>query len=328
MQDPLKGLLGISRQMEGLKALIGLVAPTEIPVLIRGERGTGKELVARAIHALSKRAQKALITLNCGGMTRELLYSELFGFMKGSFTGAVSDRTGIVLEADGGTLFLDEVGDLPFEAQSALLRFLQEGEVRPIGAHRALKVDVRIVSATNKDLSENFREDLYDRLNGITITLPPLRERSEDIPLLARHFVAQCCSKLAIPLKELRQPALEALSQYPWPGNVRELKHVIWRAVLLSGERRVITPEAVLEAQRAEGPRLLPSAVFKESRTKKKILEIISQKKEVGLAELQSYLQLSWRTVRDHVVMLEKEGLITGKGRRYKTYSPARDITT
>lgn len=321
MKDPLQGLLGISRQMEALKVLIRLVAPSDIPVLIRGERGTGKELVARAIHAMGKRAQGPFVSLNCGGMTRELVYSELFGFVKGSFTGAVSSRAGVVLEADRGSLFLDEIGDLPLEAQSALLRFLQEGEVRPIGSSKALKADVRIISATNRDLSPGaFREDLYDRLNGITITIPPLRERKEDIPLIARHFVSEWSLKSSGPPKALSRASVELLLGHHWPGNVRELRNVIWRAVVLSGDKRLIRPEVLEEALRDQGPMLLGSPLFKEPTTRERILQIVSQKQEVGLAEIQSYLNLSWRTVWEHLSALEKEGLITGKGKKKRIY--------
>jgi two-component system response regulator AtoC len=212
---------------------------TDSTVLILGESGTGKELVARAIHFNGSRKDKPFIAINCGAIPSELLESELFGHMRGSFTGAVADKTGKFEAAYQGTIFLDEIGTMPLLLQMKLLRVLQEQEVERVGSIRQTKLDVRVISATNSDLEEKvrrgeFREDLYYRLNVIPIHLPPLRERREDIPLLARHFLRKICSDMHRPLMELTQEAVRALEDYRWPGNVREMENVIERTVALT----------------------------------------------------------------------------------------------
>jgi len=207
-------------------------------VLITGESGTGKELLARHLHELSPRSGGPFVTVNCGALPEGLLESELFGHVRGSFTGAVRDHPGLIAQAEGGTIFLDEVGELSPPMQVKLLRVLQEHKVRPVGGTNERTVDVRVVAATNRDLERavrdgEFREDLFYRLNVIHLHLPPLRQRKEDIPDLARHFVERSCSRLGSPAKRLTADALRVLQAYDWPGNVRELENIIERTVAL-----------------------------------------------------------------------------------------------
>lgn len=218
---------------------IDVVGPTDASVLIHGESGTGKELIARAIHQSSRRSDNPLIRVNCAAIPAELFESEFFGHVKGAFTGAMRDRVGRFELADGGTLFLDEIGEIPLELQSKLLRVLQEGQFERVGEERTRKVDVRIITATNRDLlaevkAKRFREDLYFRLNVFPILSPALRERPEDIPLLASHFVKQICSRLGRPPARLRKADVERMQSYSWPGNIRELQNVIERALITS----------------------------------------------------------------------------------------------
>ncbi|HEV8111149.1 MAG TPA: sigma 54-interacting transcriptional regulator [Planctomycetota bacterium] len=228
------GMIGDSAPIRAVFDLIARVAPSHVSVLVQGETGTGKELVARALHQQSPRRAKPFLAENCAAVPANLLESELFGHTKGSFTGAISDRAGHFVAADGGTVFLDEIGDMPLAMQSKLLRVLQEGEVRPVGSNKTLHVDVRIVAASNKDLTEmvrarTFREDLFFRLNVITIRLPPLRERRSDVRLLARAFTAKAETEVGRRVA-LSEEALDALERWDWPGNVRELENVIRRA--------------------------------------------------------------------------------------------------
>ncbi|WP_444929830.1 sigma-54-dependent transcriptional regulator [Microbulbifer sp. SSSA002] len=233
------GMIGSSPVMRELYARIHKVAPTDATVLVHGETGTGKELVARAIHEESRRASKPLISVNCAAIPDTLIESELFGYEKGAFTGAQSSREGLVAAADGGTLFLDEIGELPLEAQARLLRVLQEGEVRPIGSIESHKVDVRLVTATHRNLRQlsaerKFREDLYYRINVVQMTLAPLRERGRDVLALAEHLLEKFCTKIERPLLRLSPEAVQAVTTYTWPGNVRELENAIQRAVILT----------------------------------------------------------------------------------------------
>ena len=230
----LRTIIGSSNEMEKVFAIIRKVADTEAAVLLTGESGTGKELVARSIHANSSRRDAPFIAINCAAIPRDLLESELFGHIKGAFTGAIKDKTGKFQLADGGTLFLDEVGDLAVELQPKLLRALQEKEVEPVGGTKVQKVDVRVVSATNLDIDKaiadgSFREDLYYRLSVIPIHLPPLRERRKDIPLLLRYFCIKHGSEKIVFDKE----ALETLIMHPWPGNVRELENTVERLLIM-----------------------------------------------------------------------------------------------
>jgi DNA-binding NtrC family response regulator len=227
-------IVGSSKEMEKIFEVIRKVADTEAAILITGESGTGKELVARSIHANSSRRDAPFVAINCAAIPRDLLESELFGHVKGSFTGAVKDKTGKFQSAEGGTLFLDEVGELPLELQPKLLRALQEKEVEPVGGTKVQKLDVRVLSATNLNIDNaitdgTFREDLYYRLSVIPIHLPPLRERRKDIPLLIRYF----CSKHGSEKIAFDKDALEALVMYPWPGNVRELENTVERLLIM-----------------------------------------------------------------------------------------------
>ncbi len=231
-------IIGSSAAMRRLIEMIALVAPTEATVLITGESGTGKGLIARAIHAHSGRAEKPLIEVNCAAIPESLVESELFGHEKGSFTGADRQRRGRFALADGGTIFLDEIGDLPTSAQAKLLRVLQEGDIQRVGSDRALPVDVRVLAATNRDLTKMvsdgaFREDLFYRLNVVTIEAPPLRERVEDIPLLAQHFLKLFSEKNRKEVKGITPQAMDLLLKHPWPGNIRELENVMERSVIL-----------------------------------------------------------------------------------------------
>jgi two-component system response regulator HydG len=235
-----EGILGKSRKMQEVFDIIENIAPTNSTILVMGESGTGKELVARAIHSRSKRKDKPFVVINCAAIPVHLLESELFGHKRGSFTGAVSDKKGLFEEADGGTVFLDEIGEIPPSIQVKLLRVLQAGEMRPVGGVETSQVDVRLIVATNRDLPTlvkegGFREDLYYRVNVIGITLPPLRERTDDIPLLAYHFLQLYSSRMNKKIDKISVDALQALQNYTWVGNVRELENIIERAVVLAG---------------------------------------------------------------------------------------------
>jgi DNA-binding NtrC family response regulator len=232
-------LLAESRAMQPVLRIIERIGPSDANVLITGEHGTGKEVVARRLHAVSDRASRPLVTVNAGGMSEGVFESELFGHVKGAFTDAKSDRMGFFEVADGGTLFLDEIGNLPMKLQSRLLRVLQSGEFQRVGSSRTQRVDVRVLSATNVDIQTEisegrFREDLLYRLNTVEVRLPPLRERREDIPLLANHFLRQQAAQYRKAVSGFTPDAMEALLRYEWPGNVRELEHAVERAVLLS----------------------------------------------------------------------------------------------
>jgi len=238
-------MIGRSPALEGVRETIERVGRTDARVLITGENGTGKELVARAIHAASSRRNRAFVEVNCAAIPSELIESELFGHMKGSFTGAVADRAGKFEQADGGTLFLDEVGDMSLAAQAKVLRALQEGVITRIGSTKSLTVDVRVLAATNKELAEEiaagrFREDLYYRLNVVPIELPPLRERREDIPALVAHFVSELAGKAGIGARSVDDQAVRLLCQRDWPGNIRELRNAVERLLILSRGKTVV----------------------------------------------------------------------------------------
>lgn len=233
------GMVGESPPMQKLFDLLERVAPSDVPVLIHGETGAGKELVARALHAHSPRKQKPFVAENCAAIAPTLLESELFGHVRGAFTDANRDRKGTFVTADGGTVFLDEIGDMPSDMQSKLLRVLQDGEVRPVGASKARKVDVRIVAASHRDLAAmvadgRFREDLLFRLNVITLEVPPLRERKPDLPHLAAFLLGRIADEQGGTPRELTADALAALAEREWPGNVRELENVLRRASALA----------------------------------------------------------------------------------------------
>ena len=236
-ESTLSGLIGTSAPMREVLDMIRLVADSSATVLIQGESGTGKELVAKTIHLTSYRREKPFVVVDCGSLPETLLESELFGHVKGAFTGAHAFKRGLFEEADGGTIFLDEIGDTTATFQAKLLRVLQEGEVKPVGGTQPIKIDARVISATNKDLSElvkakTFRQDLYYRLAVLPLYLPPLRERREDIPLLVAHFMAESCKRHRQPIRTISPEIMQALTDTSWPGNVRELQHYIERAVV------------------------------------------------------------------------------------------------
>ncbi|HET8650306.1 MAG TPA: sigma-54 dependent transcriptional regulator [Gemmatimonadales bacterium] len=242
--DDRYAMVGDSVALRRVRDLITKVGPTGARVLITGENGTGKELVARALHEVSPRRGHAFVEVNCAAIPSELIESELFGHMKGSFTGAFADRAGKFEQADGGTLFLDEIGDMSLSAQAKLLRVLQEGVVTRIGGSRAIQVDVRVLAATNKDLAEEiaenrFREDLLYRLNVVEIPVPPLRERLEDIPALVAHFTERLAASAGVNGRGFTEEALQRLQQRAWPGNVRELRNAVERLLILAPERMV-----------------------------------------------------------------------------------------
>lgn len=233
-------MIGESEPIQHVRDMIHKVAPTDARVLITGENGTGKEVVARLIHAESQRANQPLIEVNCAAIPSELIESELFGHMKGSFTGAIKDKAGKFEQADGGTLFLDEIGDMSLSAQAKVLRALQENEVTRVGGEKSIKVNVRVLAATNKNLQHeiaegNFREDLFHRLSVIPIHIPALDDRKEDIPLLIQFFAEQICSDQGIALKKFAPEAVQALQNRCWTGNIRELRNVVERLIILSG---------------------------------------------------------------------------------------------
>jgi len=232
--------VGVSPQIAKVFDVLSKVIPTRSNILILGESGTGKGLIAEVVHNNSQRKDKPFICINCSAIPENLLESELFGYRKGAFTGATSDKKGLITMADQGTLFLDEIGDMPVGLQAKVLKVLETGEVQPLGDTKAAFVDVRLIAATNKDLEEQirkglFREDLYYRLNVIEVKIPPLRERREDINVLAQHFIEKYSKENSKKVSGITDEALAALNNYPWPGNIRELRNVIERAVVLSG---------------------------------------------------------------------------------------------
>jgi DNA-binding NtrC family response regulator len=246
-EDDIPELVGRSEAIRAVARLIRLIAPRRATVLITGRTGSGKELVARAIHAASARAGRPLVMVNCGAIPENLIEAEFFGHVKGAFTGAVTHRVGRFEQADGGDIFLDEIGEMPLDLQSKLLRVLQEREFERVGSSQTVKVDVRVIAATNCDLKEKverggFREDLYYRLNVVPIKLPSLSERPEDIPLLTDHLLERICHREGLPCKRPGPETLARLMEYPWPGNVRQLENAIENAVVFSGDRGLLYP--------------------------------------------------------------------------------------
>ncbi|MEW6387096.1 MAG: sigma-54 dependent transcriptional regulator [Thermodesulfobacteriota bacterium] len=275
---PSREIIGQSEAISQLREKLRLVAPTQASVLISGENGTGKELVARALHFLSRRAHRPFVEVNCAAIPEDLIESELFGHEKGAFTGATSRRQGKFDQAHEGTLFLDEIGDMSLKTQSKILRILEEKRFERVGGSRPIQVDVRIVAATNKNLEEEiargaFREDLYHRINVIPLFVPPLRERRQDIPLLAQYFLQELARENETLPKTLSPEALEALSARPWPGNVRELKNFIWRLAILAPGPNIELPDLTLAAPNPEtAPQdletLLHEPSFREARAR------------------------------------------------------------
>jgi formate hydrogenlyase transcriptional activator len=250
-------IVGSSKPMREVLKQVEKVAPSDSTVLILGETGTGKELIARALHRRSKRASRAFVRVNCAAIPQSLIASELFGHEKGAFTGALQRRVGRFEAADGGTLFLDEIGDLPTETQIALLRVLQEREFERVGSNHPISVDVRLIAATNRDLSAavtsgSFRQDLFYRLNVVPIAIPSLRERAEDIPLLVEYFVGRYASAAGKNIRHIGKDTLEVLRAYHWPGNIRELQNVVERAVILNETDILVVDESWLKRESAD----------------------------------------------------------------------------
>jgi two-component system response regulator AtoC len=240
-ETQLHGIVGSSAKIQDVLRMVSRLKDTRTPVLITGESGTGKELVARAIHFRGSFANRPFVAVDCGSLVPTLIESELFGYERGAFTGALKARTGLFQSADGGTIFLDEIGELPLEMQAKLLRVLQEKEVRPVGGNQSTKVDVRVIAATNRDLEKEyragtFRKDLYFRLNVVTVHVPPLRERRSDIPMLAHWFIDRCAPGRSV---QVTNAAMKSLLQYDWPGNVRELENCVERALTLGNQQMI-----------------------------------------------------------------------------------------
>jgi DNA-binding NtrC family response regulator len=298
-----ENIIGKSEPMQRVFELVSHVGPSRSTILVEGESGTGKELVAKAIHGCSQRANGPFIALNSGGIPADLLESELFGHVKGAFTGAVSSKKGLFEISDKGTIFLDEVGTIPLQVQTKLLRVIQEREFRRVGGLENIKIDVRIIAATNIDLKTavergEFREDLYYRLNVITIPLPPLRERKDDIPLLIDHFTDRFCKADNRPKCSLDQVALKLLIEYDWPGNVRELENAVERAVVLVSEDGRITQD------------LFPREILESS--------------SVSLGRLQ--LSSNGASLKDLVLQFEKDMIITALQKTEWNQKKAADL--
>jgi transcriptional regulator with GAF, ATPase, and Fis domain len=319
-REELREVIGQSKAMQTVFHLLQRVAPTDSTVLILGESGTGKEVIATAIHRLSQRKDKPLVKLNCVAIPEGLLESELFGHEKGAFTGALVAKLGKFELAHSGTLFLDEIGDMSAQTQAKVLRALQEREFERVGGTRTIKVDVRLIAATNKDLSKEvkegrFREDLYYRLNVISISLPPLRERREDIPFLVDFFVEEANRKLKSPIYEVSKDVLKVLMDYSWPGNVRELKNAIERAAVLSdnGILRVEHLPPNLRGEESFVPPTVEAPVSFKQASEKSDKEIILNALERAnwvQTEAAKLLNLTpknlWAKIRKHGIKMAK----------------------
>jgi two-component system nitrogen regulation response regulator NtrX len=266
-------MIGTSSKMKEIHELIQKAGATNSKVLVEGENGTGKELVARAIHHESSRAGQSFVAVNCAAIPETLIESELFGHKKGSFTGAIADKPGRFQTADGGTLFLDEIGDMSLMTQAKVLRALEEGVVEMVGSGESISVDVRVIAATNKDLQKemqngNFREDLFFRLNVLNIKVPPLRERKEDIPLLVDYYIQYFCAEHGIKLKKMTSKAMQHLLRHNWPGNVRELKNFIEKLVILISPAEILSEHitSILEHHTLSKPAVAEDLSLKEAR--------------------------------------------------------------
>jgi DNA-binding NtrC family response regulator len=329
-----EGLLGESAPMQALRREIEGIAPVDVPVLILGETGTGKELVARALHTRSPRHAKSLQPVHCGALPRDLLPSTLFGHEKGAFTGAVESRKGLLRAAAGGTVFLDEIGELTPEAQVMLLRFLQEGEVQPVGASKPEPVDARILAATHRDLAAwvdqgQFREDLYQRLCWAVIEVPPLRARPEDLPALVEHFRERFNTRFSLTVEGITPATLEWLSARPWPGNVRELETLMARTMLrcrtgwIAPEHLHFGPSRSRRSESAPtaGPRPQPVATPPRRPRREVALELARHPQGVASSQLAAACGVSAELARLELVALAREGRLQrvgiGRGTRY-----------
>ncbi len=310
------GMIGSAREMQKIYATIKKVADTPANILILGESGTGKELVARAIHDNSSRAKMAIVVINCGGIPENLLESELFGYMKGSFTGAYADKQGLFEMASGGTIFLDEIGELPPVLQVKLLRVVQEKTFRRIGGTENIKVDVRIISATNQNLEEkvkkgDFREDLYFRLNVIPIRVPPLRERKDDIPALTKHFIEKYAREFNKEVRNISSYAMELLMDYAFPGNIRELENIIERSVAMESSNIILPENLLLSASNAGAANLhieIPDKGInlneEMEKIEKKFIEKALQKAKGSKTKAGELLQVTFDSLRYRIEKL------------------------
>ncbi len=298
-----------SKESQTIHEYIDLVAATEMSVIIQGESGTGKEFIARRIHQKSKRNNKPFVAVDCGALSKELAGSEFFGHIKGSFTGAIQDKTGQFEAANTGTIFLDEIGNLSYEIQVKLLRAIQERKVRKIGSNKDVPIDVRIITATNEDLVQevrngNFREDLYHRLNEFSIHVPPLRERKDDILTFINHFLAKANQEMGKDVSEIPQPLMDVLLRYPWPGNIREIKNVIRRAVLLSKgkelDKNALPQEIIFSTLMGEPEESLEDDSYLKNltgKTEKEIILATLQKARFNKSKAARLLNIDRRTL-------------------------------
>ena len=321
--------------MQDLRWRIGRIGPSPATVLILGERGTGKELVARALHLASPRRDRPFVAVNCAALPSELLASELFGHERGAFTGAVDRRAGLVASAESGTLFLDEIGDMPLVAQAMLLRFLQEREVRAVGSTRSVTVDVRVVAATNRDVERAveeraFRADLLDRLSEIVLEVPPLRERRGDIPALVEHFVRAQSLRHGVPVATVDSAVLREVQAYDWPGNVRELEHMVSRAVILGEGGVILTmdiglrPPAQLQSSDVMRSRPDFRELIGRVTTRQRVaLAVAERHGAVRRADIIARFGLSPEAARRDLVALVRAGLLersgAGRGTVYRS---------
>jgi len=302
-------IIGNSKAMHEVFQLIAKVAPLDCNVLIQGESGTGKEMVARALHRRSTRSRRPFVSFNCGGFTEELITNELFGHEKGAFTGATEHKVGLLEAAHTGTIFLDEIGEMPISMQVKLLRFVQERALLRVGGVNPLPVDVRLLAASNQDFKEmvkagTFREDLYYRLNVILITLPPLRSRPDDIPLLVRHFLKKYSHALGKEVKSISSEVLETLKQYPFPGNVRELENIIERAVALSDGSEITTRDLPSDLRELSMSSLETQTLMtleeKERQYIQEVLKKTRNKKNLAAEILGVPRTTLWRKLKHH----------------------------
>jgi formate hydrogenlyase transcriptional activator len=323
-------IVGTSPRLQTVLSLVSKVAPTDSSVLITGETGTGKELVARAIHRRSRRASRAFVSVNCAAIPRDLIASELFGHEKGSFTGATQRRIGRFELAEGGTIFLDEVGELPAETQIALLRVLQEREFERVGGTGSIRTNVRVIAATNRDLEAAiatgmFRSDLFYRLNVFPIEMPSLRERREDIPLLVEYFIDRYARKAGKSFQAVSKKSLDLLQSYPWPGNIRELQNVIERSVIVCETENFSVDESWLSRQpRTTGPKSQVQLAQRLASEEKEMIEAALREsggRVSGLSGAAAKLGMPGSTLYSKIALLRIDK------HRFKTTKPSKDFS-